>query len=646
MGEAEETWIWLDDGLGRNVYYINNKGKKISKEPPGFSHRHLDNGERAYCFKGKCVNCYKTMSAVVLSRNRKKEVFSLNICGSCMLRSTNVSKLKGNGDVIYEAFTTAPKTMFINAQKRSLDPDRERSIHERARTAKYAVLRQAKARRNVSRYMDCKIMAGPYNISIGSYASWGFGQEYDEYFGKVSSAGIPHGYGVKFYSDGTVYVGEWSHGRQHTSGRGTWTRPNGSSYEGNWMQGRKHGKGEQVYVDGRVYTGEFANGFEHGHGRVKYPDGSLFEGRFRFGRRDGPGVFKPRDGAAQKGNFKEKAVVPEMPPPEVSEEEQDNPAFFQPDSLLKISLEALSEAMRLKPHLLPSPVYIQKHCLPFLKPLIGEAYLSTMTDGGDEFRKYGPLITYSDDECISLREVRMSYNDIGAFIYFTEANAALKTLHIVHCRLKTPPAEVLCRNLSRDIWPLLAELDLSFSKLEHRVLSVLASGLRTRCALRKLRLAGCQISYSSLSLFCDLLTENIPLQELDIAFNNLSLNGAEVLSQALIANSNLVSLNVRHNNIGRDGGVLFAEALRYNSTLNVLCIADNQVGEDVMSLISARLHGNISQIKTSICFSELEAPAKYVPENYGVLKKPERVYAAAPAAMSDACDVVDPEHTP
>lgn len=46
---------------------------------------------------------------------------------------------------------------------------------------------------------------------------------------------LPHGVGIKFYSDGTVYYGPWHHGYQKTDKvevKGTWLRPDGSQYEG------------------------------------------------------------------------------------------------------------------------------------------------------------------------------------------------------------------------------------------------------------------------------------------------------------------------------------------------------------------------------------------------------------------------------
>ena len=89
-----------------------------------------------------------------------------------------------------------------------------------------------------------KSQAADYGIFQGSLVSWGFGAAFDEYFGALDEQGRPSGTGVQFYSDGSVYCGEWFEGLRHTAGKGVWTRPDDSQYEGMWVQGLKHGKGK------------------------------------------------------------------------------------------------------------------------------------------------------------------------------------------------------------------------------------------------------------------------------------------------------------------------------------------------------------------------------------------------------------------
>ena len=43
---------------------------------------------------------------------------------------------------------------------------------------------------------------------------------------------LPHGMGVKFFSDGSIYYGGWANGFQKTEYTGIMTRPDGSVYEG------------------------------------------------------------------------------------------------------------------------------------------------------------------------------------------------------------------------------------------------------------------------------------------------------------------------------------------------------------------------------------------------------------------------------
>ena len=122
----------------------------------------------------------------------------------------------------------------------------------------------------------------------GTYKSWGYAYDmFDEYYGDVNNKNEPHGLGVKWYADGSVYSGEWESGFRHTTGVGIWMRPDGSQYEGSWINDLKHGMGKQIFPDGSIYTGEFAKGLEHGAGKRTHTDGSKYEGKFRYGKKDG-----------------------------------------------------------------------------------------------------------------------------------------------------------------------------------------------------------------------------------------------------------------------------------------------------------------------------------------------------------------------
>jgi hypothetical protein len=57
-----------------------------------------------------------------------------------------VTRLRGNGDKIWEINQEIPKNCYLNLEKRALDENRDELIFERAKVAKYEVLRGAKTR--------------------------------------------------------------------------------------------------------------------------------------------------------------------------------------------------------------------------------------------------------------------------------------------------------------------------------------------------------------------------------------------------------------------------------------------------------------------------------------------------------------------
>jgi len=63
-----------------------------------------------------------------------------------------------------------------------------------------------------------------------------------------SRHGKLHGQGIKTFSDGTRYEGEFRGGYPH--GRGIVTFPNGTRYEGEWRDGDRHGQGIVTLPDG------------------------------------------------------------------------------------------------------------------------------------------------------------------------------------------------------------------------------------------------------------------------------------------------------------------------------------------------------------------------------------------------------------
>ena len=200
-----------------------------------------------------------------------------------IVTSPGISKLKGNGTLIWLNNLDTPANCLLDIKDSCTHAERSAMVLKRSRIAQLEVYRAMKERRNEYRTNLILSRKAEYNIPIGIHLSWGFDNNaFDEYFGEIDENQLPHGYGVRWYSDGSIYIGGWAEGRQHCNESGLMIRPNGAQYEGSWVHGFKHGKGRQTYPDGVVYSGEFAKGLEHGKGEKFFRDGSRFEGALMF----------------------------------------------------------------------------------------------------------------------------------------------------------------------------------------------------------------------------------------------------------------------------------------------------------------------------------------------------------------------------
>ena len=72
------------------------------------------------------------------------------------------------------------------------------------------------------------------------------------------------GHGKYSFSCGSVYVGEFSKGKQH--GKGKITYSSGDSYDGEHSDSKKHGIGTYTYANGTVEVGRFEAGTTVGQG--------------------------------------------------------------------------------------------------------------------------------------------------------------------------------------------------------------------------------------------------------------------------------------------------------------------------------------------------------------------------------------------
>ena len=106
--------------------------------------------------------------------------------------------------------------------------------------------------------------------SHGRECGWGVltdGSDAPLYRGEVSD-GAFNGGGTFFFGSGDCYSGGWREGLPH--GRGVFSTPCGSGYDGDWVEGQRHGQGSQYYADGSVYTGAWHAGQRHGRGEIVF----------------------------------------------------------------------------------------------------------------------------------------------------------------------------------------------------------------------------------------------------------------------------------------------------------------------------------------------------------------------------------------
>ena len=264
-----EPWTWkkIDDGSGRAELYISSRGEKTRLQPADYVPELLINGERKYYYKGSCIRCKKKQfTPIALSGKNFEEVFCFNICEKCIVQAAGLESLKGRnrGNTVWDNLQGVPKIGIHPIRTVGLHEDREVFVQARSIHAKSYSLRGKKHRRNLAREIECTNLAMSFDgmeiltrksfsaASRPCYISWGFAA-FDEYFGEAKGffgddrllcRAVPSGMGVKFYSDRSVYNGEWVDGLPHTEKKGTLLRPDGSQYNGTWLAGKRHGQGE------------------------------------------------------------------------------------------------------------------------------------------------------------------------------------------------------------------------------------------------------------------------------------------------------------------------------------------------------------------------------------------------------------------
>jgi hypothetical protein len=633
-GIHDPNFIWqgvcLDDGTGRDVYYVKVDGSmRQRKVPHGYRPEYFGNGERRYYYRKACIRCRKWHQPhIFMTRNGGSEGFSINYCEDCHITTTpGTTRLRGNGSVIWNANVDTPKNAWLDLKALCTAPNRDQLIHERAVIARHATRVDMKIDRNRQRTLIIKTLANNYECDIreGKHVSWGFENVFDEYFGIVNAIDQPHGYGVKVYSDGTIYFGDWVNGEYQTTGKrkGNLIKPSGATYEGQWLQGLKHGMGVQMYPDGGRYEGEFAKGFEHGQGKKSYADGSVFEGRFRFGRKDGPGVLTDAQGNVEKGNFLDPAEkYNEKAPPYITEDINPNEEYHHPLSLKELCLQSLARAMHHNRKLYAPANKLQRFVPEHIKYALGQEYLRIMDPkGSPSFMINGPSYAFNFLDAIVFKSVRIIEADAQALMYFQNSNTQLKVLSCTANKMTLSSIDLICKNLQQNAWPILHVLDLSFNIFDSSALLALMTGIGKISTLKNLSLRACGINPSGATVIANAMMKDKQVEKLDLAFNSLELVGTEVIAELLKVNTTLKEINLRSNRIGSLGAQVLVKALSKNKTLKILILADNMIGPDLIASVSAKLNGNFRDILTCSRNKELEMPYRYTEGRYDSVRE-------------------------
>jgi hypothetical protein len=111
--ENNENSKWkgvvLDDGTGRNVYYVepncktNARSRKVPEKP--IIYEQLSNGERRFYYRGSCIRCKAKSPSIFITMKGGTMGFCINYCRDCIITTTpsiSNNKITGNGDLIWE----------------------------------------------------------------------------------------------------------------------------------------------------------------------------------------------------------------------------------------------------------------------------------------------------------------------------------------------------------------------------------------------------------------------------------------------------------------------------------------------------------------------------------------------------------------
>ena len=119
------------------------------------------------------------------------------------------------------------------------------------------------------------------------------------YAGFRNEAGEKWGFGIKLWSDGGLYVGNWRGNK--ANGKGWFFLAEGDVYKGDWIDDKMNGQGTYLHVSGSKYVGHWYNDLKSGYGEERWGDDSSYEGVYLDGKKHGKGCYKWPDGSSYDG---------------------------------------------------------------------------------------------------------------------------------------------------------------------------------------------------------------------------------------------------------------------------------------------------------------------------------------------------------
>lgn len=112
----------------------------------------------------------------------------------------------------------------------------------------------------------------------------------------------PHGLGIMYFSDGSIYQGIFNEGGPDLEGR--LINTNGAYYEGDIRGGIANGKGKfQNKHKKYSYEGQWDDDTPHGFGKETWGDGTVYDGEFNHGVKQGNGTYFKKGDAEYIGIF-------------------------------------------------------------------------------------------------------------------------------------------------------------------------------------------------------------------------------------------------------------------------------------------------------------------------------------------------------